>query len=653
MDHNDWQDASSQQEPLLETGGSLGYGQGMEYYSLNPTQPLRLNLPPPPHPREERLQQLRAARLRRQQSRTQPHSLAFFKRKSGQETPTPQRMSILRAALIITAALVASRFLGVLRSSLFATVFAPGDRSDAYVQAFLVPDLVYNVVTGGALMSAFIPVFNVYMIGKRDEKTAWYVTSAALTLATVLMLVFAALAIIFAPQVVPLYNYGVTAAQLDRIVSLTRIMLLQAIIMGTGVIITSILNARQSFLLPAIGSVLYPLGLIGGLLPGLFQPNSDLAMYAATWGVVAGALLLVGIQVPGLLRAGMHYTFSLNWRHPGIVQIARQMVPRIINAAMINFSIGVDRFLISLLVFVLGLQAGLLTEYSYAFALVLIPLSGVIAVSTAAFPTMTEYAAEGRLDRLCIIVRETLKSTLFVSIPASVGLMVLGLPLIQVLYAHNASFTPDQAQSTAIPLLCFAVGLPGLALLEPLTRTFYALRSSSVPVVVSVGQFVFKIALSLLLINPAIWIAQQNGGSFLDASLPTKLLAGAWGMGALALATSVAVLLEAALLLWLLRQRMVELGLRTLLAFVLRVLLATVIMSLGLLLARWLLDTVLMTSSSGMQLLNLVLVLAKLLIIVCISSYIYLRVARLIHILNVEELGSIHRLLARLRLSWI
>jgi putative peptidoglycan lipid II flippase len=127
-----------------------------------------------------------------------------------------------------------------------------------------------------------------------------------------------------------------------------------------------------------------------------------------------------------------------------------------------------------------------------------------MAVSTAAFPTLAENVARERFDRMRSIILETLRSILFMSIPSSVGLIVLGLPIIQVLLEHGA-FSLQDAVLTTYPLTGFAIGLAGLASVEILTRSFYALRDSVTPVIVSVAQFIFKIALSLLLINAAIW----------------------------------------------------------------------------------------------------------------------------------------------------
>jgi putative peptidoglycan lipid II flippase len=229
------------------------------------------------------------------------------------------------------------------------------------------------------------------------------------------------------------------------------------------------------------------------------------------------------------------------------------------------------------------------------------------------------------------------------SIPSSIGLIVLGLPIIQVLLEHGF-FHLDTAQSTAVPLAFFAVGLAGLAAVEILTRSFYALRDSTTPVIVSVGQFVFKIALSLILIDVAVWGAQ-------------------WGMGALAFSTSIAGLLEAIILFWLLHQRVGELQPRPMLLFIGRILLASLAMGLGLFVTRFALDFILgalgkipplawidTLGSQSLGLAGTIVAFIKLLIELLVGAIIYIRVARK---LGIEELGPIKRVLDRFKLSWI
>ena len=610
-------------------------------FSPEEVSPVRSSTEPPPN--MEMVAEYSPAAASRLQGAATP----------AQDTGMLQKVRIGRATMILTGAFVASRFLGLLRTSMFAFVFGTSKTSDAYLQAFLIPDLIFNIVAGGALSSAFIPVFTKYMVGDKDEKSAWHVASSALNLAIAVMVGLALIAIIIAPVIVPLYNPAAAhdPVQIALIVNLTRIMLLQSIALGAGVIVNAVLNARQNFLLPAVGTVVYNVGLILGLAPGILlalqgHRDDNLAVYAATWGVVLGALFQVGIQVPGLFKVGMHYVPTFDWRHPGVIQIGRQMVPRIINAAMLYLSIFVDRGLIQLLGNTVGQDAvnGLITQYYQALQLVLLPL-GIfgMAVSTAAFPTLAENVAKGRFDRVRNTVLETLRSILFMSVPSGIGLIVLGLPIIQVLLEHGR-FSLSMAESTAVPLAFFAIGLVGLAAVEILTRSFYALRDSTTPVIISVGQFIFKIALSLLLIDAAIWGAQ-------------------WGMGALAFSTSVAGILEAVVLFWLLHQRIGEMQIRTISLFLGRVLLASLAMGAALLATRFLLDFILgaianipfliwmdtlRTQSLGLT--GTFVALFKLLIELLVGAIVYIRVARM---LGIEELGPVKRLLDRLKLSWI
>ncbi|MBV8694498.1 MAG: murein biosynthesis integral membrane protein MurJ [Chloroflexi bacterium] len=704
------------QESIHDMGTSLGYGQGMEYQYLNAPQPSQ----PIPQLHQERLQQLRAERLRRQQRRMSHSDITEIARKNkgvkqtsswtpsppssalfsavpdvsapsstqaspmlsppaapsadepllapeaalaasaqAQDTGMMQRARIGRAAFILTGAFVASRVLGLLRTSMFAYVFGASGISDIYYQSFLVPDLIFNIVAGGALSSAFIPVFTKYMVGEKDTKTAWHIASAALNLAITIMIGLAFIAALLAPQLVPLYNSALIhqPQQMALVVSLTRIMLLQSIVLGVGVIVNSVLNARQNFALPAIGIVLYNVGLIIGLLPGVYfavhgrSVQTDIvALYAATWGVVLAALLQVGVQIPGLFKVGLRYTLTFDWHHPGIMQIGRQMVPRIINAAMLYFSIFVDRILIQLIatnVSSKGSDDGSITQYYQAFQLMMLPL-GIfgMSVATAAFPTLAEYVAKGRLDRVRNIILETLRSILFLSIPSSIGLIVLALPIIQVLLEHGR-FSLADAQATAIPLAFFALGLAGLAAVEILTRSFYALRDSVTPVMVSVGQFIFKIALSLVLINVAVLAATILAPS----NSLAQVWGTQWGVGALAFSTSIAGLLEAGMMFWLLHQRLEGLQVRAVGTFLARAATAAVVMGICVFFAHVILDSLLNTTHTvSLGVVGTLEAIIKLLIELFVGVFVYLRVARM---LGIEELGPIKRVLDRLKLSWI
>jgi len=558
-----------------------------------------------------------------------------------QDTGVTQRVKVARAALLITGSFMASSILGLVRTFLFSYIFGATNFSDSYLQAFLIPNLIFTIVAGGALSSAFIPVFTMYAVGHKDEKTAWHVASSALNLSVVIMVILSGVAMIFAPLLVPLYSHGFPPQELVLITSLTRIMLLQAIVLGSGVIVTAVLNAKQSFIYTALGTVLYNVGLIIGLLPGFWlavhtrtSVPSNLSVYAATWGVVLGAILQVGVQIPGLRKVNMRYTFDFDWRHPGVIQVGRQMIPRIINAAMLTFSTAVDRLILSFLstVATKTIVNGLITEYFQAFSILLLPVAIFgSAISTAAFPTLAGYVARERFDRVRSIIMETLRGILFLSIPSSIGLVVLALPVIQVLLEHGR-FTLNNAQYTTIPLIFFAVGLPGLAAVEILTRAFYALQDSRTPVTISIAQFLLKIVLSLFLVRVAVFGVQ-------------------WGMGALAFSTSLAGTLEAIVLFLLLHQRLGGFDLRALLGFIGRALLASVVMGSVLFLLHLGLDRMLNTTSTNtLPALDILKALFKILVELLLGSLVFLSMA---HFLKIEEMssGPVRRLLKRLKIT--
>jgi putative peptidoglycan lipid II flippase len=684
----------------MDMGSSLGYSQSIQYHAISMPQPTQGM----PRLQQERLQQLREERMRRQQRRMSPDATSLIRRKGqsvlpenriatppgksssplvgsgglsietpsdrfaalprpaqpggigalpsaqlrpaaepAQDTGMIQRVRVARASSIISGALMISSILGLLQTFLFTYVFGTKVEGDAYLQAYLIPNLIYTVVAGGALSSAFIPVFTSYSVGRRDDKTAWHIASSALNISVIVMILFSTIGVLVAPVLVPIYSHGFKPAEIDLIVTLTRIMLIQAIVLGSGVIVGAVLNTKQDFARTALGAVLYNVGLNLGLIPGFLMTFHDranspatAAVYAATWGVVIAAILQLSVQIPGLFKVKMRYTFAFDWRHPGVRQIYRQMVPRIINAVMLSFSTAVDRFLLSFLstVVATGVLSGLINEYFQAFSILLLPVSIFgSSVSTAAFPTLASYVARGRLDRVRSIITETLRGILFLTIPSGIGMMVLAFPIAQTLLEHGY-FTLQGAQFTSIALLFFALGLPGLAAVEILTRSFYALQDSKTPVTISVAQFILKIALSIILINLATFGVQ-------------------WGMGALACSTSIAAILEALVLFILLSQRIGGFDLRSFAGFFGRALLASGAMAVVLLLVRVGLDHAIDTTSTDQLFIpGILMALVKLLIELGTGAAVFLVAARLLHMEEMNS-GLVRRVLNILRIPWL
>jgi putative peptidoglycan lipid II flippase len=468
--------------------------------------------------------------------------------------------NLARATAIVSGALLLSRVLGLFRTTLFTYTFGFSMEADAFTNAFVFPEIIFNIVAGGALASAFIPVFTGYLIEKRDRRTAWHVASAALNLSIAALTILAIIGFIFTPQIlnVILHPYFARPDQTEAnlIVNLTRIMLLQPIFLGGATVAVAILQARQSFVLPALAQVLYTACLIVGILAtiadnswGIF--GGHLGIYGPALGVVLGAFLQLVIQIPGLRREKMKYRPTFDAFHPGVRHMFRLMVPRLINAAMLYLSVVVNRSLLGVLN-----DTGAVLGYVTAFTLVMLPI-GVfgMAVSQASFPTMAAFVAAGEWTRLRDTIMRTLRGVTYLALPSALGLIVLAQPLTQFLLGHG-EVNLDKLSLIWQPLIFFSIGLLGLSLVEILVRSFYALHDTRTAVEVSILQFLFVIGLSILLLDPM-------------------------GSNGLALATALGSTGEAVVLLLLLRPRVGGLDLRGYGAFFLNTLGASVIAALA------------------------------------------------------------------------
>ncbi len=531
--------------------------------------------------------------------------------------------NLARATIIVTSALMLSRVLGLVRTSLFASVFgskADALNADAFTNAFAFPDMLFTIVAGGALASAFIPVFTSYLVEKRDRNAAWRVASSALNIIMLALVILAVLGIIFTPQFLTLTLPTIMSnhnSEPETLVMLTRIMLLQPIFLGGATITIAILQARQSFVLPALGQVIYTESLIGGILATKVDETTHifgghLGIAGPAWGVVAGAALQLLIQIPGLIGAKMQYSFSFDIFHPGIREMFRLMAPRLLNAAILYVSVFVNRNLLDT-IHVDGVTWGYVT----AFTLIMLP-NGVfgMAVSQAAFPTLAALVASNEWERLRDTIMRTVKGIIYLAVPSAFGMMILAEPICRVILGHG-DFSLDQLPYFTGPLIFFGIGLVGLSLVEILTRSFYALQDTRTPTQVSIYQFMFSIGLSVVLLGPM-------------------------GANGLALASSLAWLGEALVLLILLRPRLAGLDLRDVFTYLLNVLGASVVMALTALLIYDLGELVLPTSVTRPGI-TAVYIVIRLAVAILVATGVYFGISRFLHIDDVMPLDRLVR----------
>ncbi len=462
----------------------------------------------------------------------------------------PAKAQIVRAAGLVMALFVISRALGLLREVVISHRFGTGGELDAYLAAFRLPDILFQIVAGGALASAFIPTFAGYLAADDDEG-AWRLASAVINLVLLLTIALAAVAAMAAPWLVrTIVAPGFEPSRKDLTVELMRLMLLTPAIFGVSGVVMGVLNARQHFLLPALAPTVYNLGIIAGAL--LLAPS--LGVGGLALGVVLGALGHLLIQVPGLVRHRLQYTPTLGLRDAGVHEVGRLMLPRVLGLAAVQINFLVNTILAS------GLTAGSLAALNYAWLLMLLP-QGIFAqsVATAAFPTFSEQAAHDRRPEMRGTLAATLRAVLYLTLPAAVGLIVLREPLVQIIFQRGA-FTETSTYMVAWALALFVLGLPAHAVVEIVVRAFYAMHDTKTPVAIGVAAMALNVGLSL---------------GFIAAFQAL----GWMPHGALALSNSLATTVEVFVLLALVRRRLAGLEGRTMLRSLGRMVLAAVPMA--------------------------------------------------------------------------
>lgn len=437
---------------------------------------------------------------------------------------------LLRAALTVLLGFMAGGILGLVRTATFAAAFGASADLDAFYAAQRIPEALFTLVAGGALGSSFIPVFARFMAGG-DEDGAWRLASAVLTVTALASTVLAGLLLIAAPVIVPAVLVPGAAPEAAALtIRLTQIMLVTVIIFSISGLLMGILNARQHFLLPALALSFNNIGqIIGALVLVRWFGVEGLA-----YGAVLGALLHLGIQLPGLKGTGARLRVLASVRVAGLREVFTLMLPRVIGLGVVQINFIVNIALTSTMI------DGSRTALVMAWTLLFFAL-GIIgqSVGTALFPSLSALAAANDYSGFRRRMIGAMRAVVFLSLPATVILLLLGEPAIDLVLGRGA-WTPTDTAATAWALGFFAVGIAGHSLLEVLSRGFYALSDTITPVAIGVASIVLNIALSL------IFIAVIGD--------PASLTRGAFG--GLALANSVATLLEAVVLWVLLRRRM-------------------------------------------------------------------------------------------------
>lgn len=395
-----------------------------------------------------------------------------------------QSKTITSAALVIAAASLTSRVLGLFRDRILAGEIGTNDLS-IYYAAFRIPDLVFNLLVLGALSAGFIPVFT-ELLEKKDKQEAWNLVNNVLNAGIILLVILCALLSIFTSQIMTLIVPGFDAEQMALTVSLTRIMFLSPFFLGLSSIFGGVLQSMKRFFIYSLAPIFYNIGIIIGAL--YFFQWWGLAGLA--WGVVLGAFLHLLIQLPTSVSMGYRFKLVLDFKNKSLKQIGRLMGPRTLSLVLLQINLVV----ITAIASTLGGKE--IAIFNLANNLQGLPI-GLFGVSfaIAAFPALSEYVAKNKHQDFIEIFAKTLRQILFFIIPASVLMLTLRAQIVRVVLGAG-KFSWTDTILTLQTLGYFSLSLFAQSLLPLFIRGFYALQNSATPFLYGLISVVLNVILS-------------------------------------------------------------------------------------------------------------------------------------------------------------
>jgi putative peptidoglycan lipid II flippase len=422
-----------------------------------------------------------------------------------------EKENVSRAAGTVGFYTLLSRILGLVRDMVLAYFFGSKMAADAFFVAFRIPNLLRRFFAEGSLTIAFIPVFT-ETLTRKSKQDAFELARAVLTLLSLVLVVVTILGVLLSPWIVRIqaYGFGASGAKYELTVLLTRITFPYIFLVSLVAFFMGVLNSLRHFAAPAAAPILLNVGIIAGAMwisPRLSEPIVGVAI-----GVIIGGILQVLLQIPWILQKG----FSLRplWMpgHPAVKRIGLLMVPAIFGSAIYQVNQFIGTLLASFL------TQGSISWLYYADRIVEFPL-GVfaIAISTAALPSLAKQVAGKDLSEFRETLGHSLRLVFFITTPATVGMIILRVPIIEVFFQRGA-FDHLTTLMTAQALLFYSLGLWAFSASRVMLSAFYAFQDTKTPVQVATITMIANVLLSLLLMGPL-----RHGGLALALSLSSTV----------------------------------------------------------------------------------------------------------------------------------
>lgn len=439
---------------------------------------------------------------------------------------------LFRSSLLLAIFFGLEKLLGFARQVLIARQFGLSPALDAFNAANNLPDLLFALISGGALAIAFIPVLSEYL-QTRGRTEAWTLFSRVANLIFLVTAGISILIAVFAEQIVNSQigiAPGFTAEQRTLVAELMRLNLIATLLFSMSGLVMAGLQANQHFLLPAIAPSMYDVGTLVGVLilapetgirlGPLTLPAFGLGIYGLVYGVILGALLFLVIQIPGLIKYGFRWTPSINLRDPGIHQVLALMGPRVLTVLFIQLIFIAQDNLAS------RVGTGGVTALVYGWLFMQVPETLIgTAIGTALLPTLSEQITRHEEEAFTSTLYKSVQIILALTLPLTLLLSIVIRPAVELL-----GFDGTGTDLVVWTGRAFMLGLMGQCLLEVAARAFYARQDARTPLLASGITLILFIGMGILLYRPL-------------------------GAPGIALANSLAFTAEAGLLLFLINRR--------------------------------------------------------------------------------------------------
>lgn len=415
------------------------------------------------------------------------------------QQPAEETGKIATSASKVSIAVTCSRILGLVREQVFAAMFGAGFAYDAFVVAFRIPNLLRDLFGEGALSAAFVTVFSDYETRKGENETL-RLAGNVFVFFTILLSIIILIGMWQAENIIRLMvksTYELDSAKMELTTFMTVIMFPFLLLVSLSSVCMGILNTRGHFFVPSLASSFFNLGsIIAGISLAFLMPHFGYpAIVGMALGTLIGGILQLVGQFPSLKQANFKFIRNFDLQSPGLRRILLLMVPAVAGLAALQINVLVNTFFAS------SLQEGSLSWLSYAFRFFMFPV-GVfgVAISIAAHPVMARQAATGSMDQLKQSYVSTLTIAFCLTIPATIGLIMLAEPIIRIIFQHGR-FDAFDTQMTSQALVFYMIGLFSYSSVKVTVPVFYNINLTRYPVAGSFLAVIINVAVILLAID--------------------------------------------------------------------------------------------------------------------------------------------------------